>query len=68
MADGLDFSRLDGSTKSKERLQIVKDFNSSSHINLCLVSTMLVGNTKNLMHLVKQQNIYFIFLKLCLIK
>ncbi|XP_037535984.1 DNA excision repair protein ERCC-6-like 2 [Nematolebias whitei] len=43
MAEGLDFSRLDGSTKSKERLQIVKDFNSSSHINLCLVSTMAGG-------------------------
>ncbi|XP_047448749.1 DNA excision repair protein ERCC-6-like 2 isoform X2 [Mugil cephalus] len=43
MAEGLDFSRLDGSTKSKERLQIVKDFNSSSHVNLCLVSTMAGG-------------------------
>ncbi|XP_024865145.1 DNA excision repair protein ERCC-6-like 2 isoform X2 [Kryptolebias marmoratus] len=43
MAEGLDFSRLDGSTKSKERVQIVKDFNSSSHINLCLVSTMAGG-------------------------
>uniref|UniRef100_A0A3Q4MRT4 Excision repair cross-complementation group 6-like 2 n=1 Tax=Neolamprologus brichardi TaxID=32507 RepID=A0A3Q4MRT4_NEOBR len=43
MAVGLDFSRLDGSTKSKERVQIVRDFNSSSHINLCLVSTMAGG-------------------------
>uniref|UniRef100_A0A1A7Z500 Excision repair cross-complementing rodent repair deficiency, complementation group 6-like 2 n=2 Tax=Iconisemion striatum TaxID=60296 RepID=A0A1A7Z500_9TELE len=43
MAEGLDFSRLDGSTKSKERVQIVKEFNSSSHINLCLVSTMAGG-------------------------
>ncbi|XP_023138230.2 DNA excision repair protein ERCC-6-like 2 isoform X1 [Amphiprion ocellaris] len=43
MAEGLDFSRLDGSTKSKERVQIVKDFNSSTHINLCLVSTMAGG-------------------------
>lgn len=42
MAEGLDYSRLDGATKSKERVQIVKEFNSSSHINLCLVSTMLV--------------------------
>lgn len=42
MAEGLDYSRLDGTTKSKERVQIVKEFNSSSHINLCLVSTMLV--------------------------
>uniref|UniRef100_A0A3Q2PT13 Excision repair cross-complementation group 6-like 2 n=1 Tax=Fundulus heteroclitus TaxID=8078 RepID=A0A3Q2PT13_FUNHE len=43
MAEGLDFSRLDGTTKSRERVQIVKDFNSSSHINLCLVSTMAGG-------------------------
>nr|XP_043882381.1 DNA excision repair protein ERCC-6-like 2 isoform X1 [Solea senegalensis] len=43
MAEGLDYSRLDGTTKSKERLQIVKEFNSSSHINLCLVSTMAGG-------------------------
>ncbi|XP_029295210.1 DNA excision repair protein ERCC-6-like 2 isoform X2 [Cottoperca gobio] len=43
MAEGLDYSRLDGTTKSKERVQIVKDFNSSSHINLCLVSTMAGG-------------------------
>uniref|UniRef100_A0A1A8F3E5 Excision repair cross-complementing rodent repair deficiency, complementation group 6-like 2 n=2 Tax=Nothobranchius korthausae TaxID=1143690 RepID=A0A1A8F3E5_9TELE len=43
MAEGLDFSRLDGSTKSKERVQIVKEFNSSSHINLCLVSIMAGG-------------------------
>uniref|UniRef100_A0A8C6PQV7 Excision repair cross-complementation group 6-like 2 n=1 Tax=Nothobranchius furzeri TaxID=105023 RepID=A0A8C6PQV7_NOTFU len=43
MAEGLDFSRLDGSTKSKERVQIVKEFNSSSHVNLCLVSIMAGG-------------------------
>uniref|UniRef100_A0A672Z9R8 ERCC excision repair 6 like 2 n=1 Tax=Sphaeramia orbicularis TaxID=375764 RepID=A0A672Z9R8_9TELE len=43
MAEGLDYSRLDGNTKSKERVQIVKDFNSSFHINLCLVSTMAGG-------------------------
>ncbi|GAA6223154.1 DNA excision repair protein ERCC-6-like 2 [Lates japonicus] len=43
MAEGLDYKRLDGATKSKERVQIVKDFNSSSHINLCLVSTMAGG-------------------------
>lgn len=43
MAEGLDYSRLDGTTKSKERVQIVKEFNSSSHINLCLVSTMAGG-------------------------
>ncbi|XP_073322863.1 DNA excision repair protein ERCC-6-like 2 isoform X2 [Pagrus major] len=43
MAEGLDYSRLDGNTKAKERVQIVKEFNSSSHINLCLVSTMAGG-------------------------
>ncbi|XP_040011882.1 DNA excision repair protein ERCC-6-like 2 isoform X2 [Xiphias gladius] len=43
MAEGLDYSRLDGTTKTKERVQIVKEFNSSSHINLCLVSTMAGG-------------------------
>uniref|UniRef100_A0A7N6AQV0 Excision repair cross-complementation group 6-like 2 n=1 Tax=Anabas testudineus TaxID=64144 RepID=A0A7N6AQV0_ANATE len=43
MAEGLDYSRLDGTTKSKERVQIVKEFNTSSHINLCLVSTMAGG-------------------------
>lgn len=43
MAEGLDYSRLDGNTKSKERVQIVKEFNTSSHINICLVSTMAGG-------------------------
>uniref|UniRef100_A0A8D3CQV3 Excision repair cross-complementation group 6-like 2 n=1 Tax=Scophthalmus maximus TaxID=52904 RepID=A0A8D3CQV3_SCOMX len=43
MAEGLDYSRLDGTTKSKERLHIVKEFNSSSHTNICLVSTMAGG-------------------------
>ncbi|XP_044052654.1 DNA excision repair protein ERCC-6-like 2 isoform X2 [Siniperca chuatsi] len=43
MAEGLDYSRLDGTTKAKERVQIVKEFNSSSHINICLVSTMAGG-------------------------
>ncbi|XP_072289091.1 DNA excision repair protein ERCC-6-like 2 [Eucyclogobius newberryi] len=43
MAEGLDYSRLDGNTKSKERVQIVKEFNSSSHVNICLVSTMAGG-------------------------
>lgn len=42
MAEGLDYSRLDGSTKAKERVKIVKEFNSSAHTNLCLVSTMWV--------------------------
>uniref|UniRef100_A0A667X1C9 Excision repair cross-complementation group 6-like 2 n=1 Tax=Myripristis murdjan TaxID=586833 RepID=A0A667X1C9_9TELE len=43
MAEGLDYSRLDGATKSKERVKIVKDFNSCPHTNLCLVSTMAGG-------------------------
>ncbi|XP_035022492.2 DNA excision repair protein ERCC-6-like 2 isoform X1 [Hippoglossus stenolepis] len=43
MAEGLDYSRLDGTTKPKERVQIVKEFNSSSNINVCLVSTMAGG-------------------------
>ncbi|XP_029019312.1 DNA excision repair protein ERCC-6-like 2 isoform X2 [Betta splendens] len=43
MAEGLDYSRLDGTTKSKERVQIVRQFNCSTHINLCLVSTMAGG-------------------------
>ncbi|XP_076021280.1 DNA excision repair protein ERCC-6-like 2 isoform X2 [Genypterus blacodes] len=43
MAEGLDYSRLDGATKAKERLQIVKEFNSCPHTNLCLVSTMAGG-------------------------
>uniref|UniRef100_A0A3B4AUW0 Uncharacterized protein n=1 Tax=Periophthalmus magnuspinnatus TaxID=409849 RepID=A0A3B4AUW0_9GOBI len=43
MAEGLDYSRLDGNTKSKERVQIVKEFNGSSHINICLISTMAGG-------------------------
>lgn len=47
MAQGLDFSRLDGTTKAKDRIQIVKEFNRSTHINLCLVSTMLVEENKN---------------------
>ncbi|KAF7669879.1 hypothetical protein LDENG_00100540 [Lucifuga dentata] len=43
IAEGLDYSRLDGTTKSKERVQLVKDFNSCPHTNLCLVSTMAGG-------------------------
>ncbi|XP_053727956.1 DNA excision repair protein ERCC-6-like 2 isoform X2 [Synchiropus splendidus] len=43
MAEGLEYSRLDGNTKSKERIQIVKEFNCSPHVNLCLVSTMAGG-------------------------
>uniref|UniRef100_A0A8C8H8P0 Excision repair cross-complementation group 6-like 2 n=1 Tax=Oncorhynchus tshawytscha TaxID=74940 RepID=A0A8C8H8P0_ONCTS len=43
MADGLEYSRLDGNTKPRERLKIVKEFNSCPDINLCLVSTMAGG-------------------------
>ncbi|XP_077601135.1 DNA excision repair protein ERCC-6-like 2 isoform X1 [Stigmatopora nigra] len=43
MAEGHDYSRLDGTTKAKERVHIVKQFNTSDHINLCLVSTMAGG-------------------------
>uniref|UniRef100_A0A8C0ZXB8 Helicase C-terminal domain-containing protein n=1 Tax=Castor canadensis TaxID=51338 RepID=A0A8C0ZXB8_CASCN len=43
MASGLDFRRLDGSTKSEERLRIVKEFNSTHDVNICLVSTMAGG-------------------------
>ncbi|KAG7262789.1 hypothetical protein CRUP_016588 [Coryphaenoides rupestris] len=43
MAEGLDYSRLDGTTKAKDRLTIVKEFNGSRHTNLCLVSTMAGG-------------------------
>ncbi|XP_028747547.1 DNA excision repair protein ERCC-6-like 2 isoform X1 [Peromyscus leucopus] len=43
MASGLDFRRLDGSTKSEERLRIVKEFNSTQDVNICLVSTMAGG-------------------------
>ncbi|XP_042542597.1 DNA excision repair protein ERCC-6-like 2 isoform X2 [Dipodomys spectabilis] len=43
VASGLDYRRLDGSTKSEERLKIVKEFNSTCDINICLVSTMAGG-------------------------
>ncbi|XP_017827710.4 DNA excision repair protein ERCC-6-like 2 isoform X3 [Callithrix jacchus] len=43
MASGLDYRRLDGSTKSEERLKIVKEFNSTQDVNICLVSTMAGG-------------------------
>ncbi|XP_072452999.1 DNA excision repair protein ERCC-6-like 2 isoform X2 [Notamacropus eugenii] len=43
MATGLDYRRLDGSTKSEERVKIVKEFNSSQDVNICLVSTMAGG-------------------------
>ncbi|KAL2079540.1 hypothetical protein ACEWY4_025284 [Coilia grayii] len=43
MAEGLEYLRLDGTTKAKERMSIVKEFNGSKNINLCLVSTMAGG-------------------------
>ncbi|NXT51252.1 ER6L2 protein, partial [Pluvianellus socialis] len=43
MASGLDYRRLDGSTKSEDRIRIVKEFNSIQEINICLVSTMAGG-------------------------
>ncbi|XP_051007103.1 DNA excision repair protein ERCC-6-like 2 [Acomys russatus] len=43
MASGLDYRRLDGSTKSEERLKIVKEFNTTQDVNICLVSTMAGG-------------------------
>ncbi|XP_029413042.1 DNA excision repair protein ERCC-6-like 2 isoform X3 [Nannospalax galili] len=43
MASGLDYRRLDGNTKSEERLKIVKEFNSTQDVNICLVSTMAGG-------------------------
>ncbi|KAM6363636.1 DNA excision repair protein ERCC-6-like 2 isoform 1-T1 [Pluvialis apricaria] len=43
MASGLDYRRLDGSTKSEDRIRIVREFNSVQEINICLVSTMAGG-------------------------
>ncbi|CAN8220152.1 unnamed protein product [Coccothraustes coccothraustes] len=43
MASGLDYRRLDGNTKSEDRIRIVREFNSLPEINLCLVSTMAGG-------------------------
>ncbi|XP_066567316.1 DNA excision repair protein ERCC-6-like 2 [Amia ocellicauda] len=43
MAEGIEYRRLDGNTKSKERFNIVKEFNSNQDINICLVSTMAGG-------------------------
>ncbi|XP_067839300.1 DNA excision repair protein ERCC-6-like 2 isoform X2 [Heptranchias perlo] len=43
MATGLDYRRLDGKTKTEERVRIVKEFNSTQDINICLVSTMAGG-------------------------
>uniref|UniRef100_A0A8C5LPT9 DNA excision repair protein ERCC-6-like 2 n=1 Tax=Leptobrachium leishanense TaxID=445787 RepID=A0A8C5LPT9_9ANUR len=43
MATGLDYRRLDGSTKPEDRLKVVKEFNSTQEVNICLVSTMAGG-------------------------
>uniref|UniRef100_A0A7M4ESU1 ERCC excision repair 6 like 2 n=1 Tax=Crocodylus porosus TaxID=8502 RepID=A0A7M4ESU1_CROPO len=43
MASGLDYRRLDGNTKSEDRVKIVREFNSMQDINICLVSTMAGG-------------------------
>ncbi|KAM4706983.1 DNA excision repair protein ERCC-6-like 2 [Discoglossus pictus] len=43
MASGLDYRRLDGSTKPEERVKIVKEFNRMQDVNICLVSTMAGG-------------------------
>uniref|UniRef100_A0A8B9G364 ERCC excision repair 6 like 2 n=1 Tax=Amazona collaria TaxID=241587 RepID=A0A8B9G364_9PSIT len=43
MASGLEYRRLDGNTKSEDRMRIVREFNSIQEINICLVSTMAGG-------------------------
>ncbi|XP_025948239.2 DNA excision repair protein ERCC-6-like 2 isoform X3 [Dromaius novaehollandiae] len=43
MASGLDYRRLDGNTKSEDRIRIVREFNNTQEINICLVSTMAGG-------------------------
>ncbi|KAG2466808.1 ER6L2 protein, partial [Polypterus senegalus] len=43
MAEGIEYRRLDGNTKSNERITLVKEFNTSHDINICLVSTMAGG-------------------------
>ncbi|NWU70610.1 ER6L2 protein, partial [Pterocles burchelli] len=43
MASGLDYQRLDGNTKSEDRIRIVRQFNNIQEINICLVSTMAGG-------------------------
>nr|XP_013054244.2 DNA excision repair protein ERCC-6-like 2 isoform X4 [Anser cygnoides] len=43
MASGLDYRRLDGNTKSEDRMRIVREFNKTQEINICLVSTMAGG-------------------------
>uniref|UniRef100_A0A8D0L3E3 DNA excision repair protein ERCC-6-like 2 n=1 Tax=Sphenodon punctatus TaxID=8508 RepID=A0A8D0L3E3_SPHPU len=43
MASGLNYRRLDGNTKSEDRVRIVREFNSVQDVNICLVSTMAGG-------------------------
>uniref|UniRef100_A0A8C5SXT6 ERCC excision repair 6 like 2 n=1 Tax=Laticauda laticaudata TaxID=8630 RepID=A0A8C5SXT6_LATLA len=43
MASGLDYRRFDGNTKAEDRIKIVKEFNSTEEVNICLVSTMAGG-------------------------
>ncbi|NXE12746.1 ER6L2 protein, partial [Lophotis ruficrista] len=43
MASGLDYRRIDGNTKSEDRIRIVREFNSIQEINICLVSIMAGG-------------------------
>ncbi|XP_075303157.1 DNA excision repair protein ERCC-6-like 2 isoform X2 [Opisthocomus hoazin] len=43
MASGLDYRRLDGNTKSEDRIRVVREFNSIQEISICLVSTMAGG-------------------------
>ncbi|XP_039766693.1 DNA excision repair protein ERCC-6-like 2 [Ornithorhynchus anatinus] len=43
LSAGLEFRRLDGRTRSEERLEVVKDFNGSRHVGVCLVSTTAGG-------------------------
>ncbi|XP_075684937.1 DNA excision repair protein ERCC-6-like 2 isoform X2 [Rhinoderma darwinii] len=43
MASGLEYRRLDGSTKAEDRVKVVKEFNIMQDVNICLVSTMAGG-------------------------
>eukprot|EP00058_Branchiostoma_floridae_P015028 XP_002600516.1 hypothetical protein BRAFLDRAFT_205490 [Branchiostoma floridae] len=43
MSTGEVYSRLDGTTRTSDRLRIVKDFNTNPNILLCLVSTTAGG-------------------------
>ncbi|KAI8509743.1 DNA excision repair protein ERCC-6-like 2 [Branchiostoma belcheri] len=43
MSTGEVYTRLDGTTRTSDRLRIVKDFNSNPNILICLVSTTAGG-------------------------